>query len=231
MDVRSDVYYKLNITAKYFLKGDKPVKKIALIVVLALTLVLSMRQVHAADTVPHLMNYQGRLTDNDGTALTGIKEITFKVYSASAGGTLVWGPHTQALFLDSNGYFNVVLGDDVADPVRNIVEAFGTEDAYLEITKGSKDDTPISPRQQVLSAPYALVAEKVGDLSADAGTGNIGIGTLNPTEKLEVEGTVKATHFKGDGTDITGVSSIWSTSGANSTNTYYLESYELVCLL
>lgn len=38
-----------------------------------------------------------------------------------------------------------------------------------------------------------------------AGTGNVGIGTATPSEKLEVVGNVKATKFKGDGSELTNV--------------------------
>lgn len=38
-----------------------------------------------------------------------------------------------------------------------------------------------------------------------AGTGDVGIGTATPSEKLEVAGNVKATKFKGDGSELTNV--------------------------
>lgn len=37
------------------------------------------------------------------------------------------------------------------------------------------------------------------------GSGNVGIGTATPSEKLEVAGNVKATKFKGDGSELTNV--------------------------
>jgi microcystin-dependent protein len=51
--------------------------------------------------------------------------------------------------------------------------------------------------------------------------GNIGVGTTNPSQKLDVNGTVKATTFQGDGSLLTGLpvtSSQWSTTG---TTVYY----------
>lgn len=38
-----------------------------------------------------------------------------------------------------------------------------------------------------------------------SGSGNVGIGTATPSEKLEVVGNVKATKFKGDGSELTNV--------------------------
>lgn len=73
---------------------------------------------------------------------------------------------------------------------------------------GSDDDTPDDDSE----VPDNISIDN-NRLFAPVGTGNVGIGTRLPTEKLEVAGTVKATAFEGDGSNISGVaatSAPWS---------------------
>lgn len=52
-----------------------------------------------------------------------------------------------------------------------------------------------------------------GDVILNGYSGNVGIATTSPTEKLEVNGTVKATAFMGDGSQLTGISAgVWDES-------------------
>ncbi|MFH1148211.1 MAG: hypothetical protein V1736_10960 [Pseudomonadota bacterium] len=111
-----------------------------------------------AASVPQLVNYQGMLTDAQGAPLeTKEYKLSFSIYSVSLGGTAVWGPQVFDSVPVVRGHFNVILGPkDTSN--RDIANAFTTSNAYLEIKVG--DSTPIAPRQQVLSTPYALQAEK-----------------------------------------------------------------------
>lgn len=118
-----------------------------------------------AQSVPALINYQGRIQNSNGTVPpTADYELSFRIYDAAHGGTLIWGP--QVFYGTSGpgkgpkipmvqGYFNVMLGQvDTAN--RSIVSAFSNAARYLEFQVGTNN--PIIPRQQLLSAPYALRA-------------------------------------------------------------------------
>jgi hypothetical protein len=119
----------------------------------------------AAQTVPSLINYQGQVLGADGNPLaTGDYTLTFQIFDTAEGGTLIWGPQV----LDGagglghgpkipvvQGYFNVMLGP-VDTAARPLSGAFQAAARFLEIKVGTNN--PISPRQQVLSAPYALNA-------------------------------------------------------------------------
>ena len=123
-----------------------------------------------------------------------------------------------------NGSFSVYLGNGdgsyqgskVTDGIP--AEVFTRHAArYLGI-KIADSPTEMIPRQSLASVPYAYVADLareaenlMGQVTVDASSGNVGIGKLSPSEKLEVNGsikaagTVKATSLEGNGSKITGI--------------------------
>lgn len=116
-----------------------------------------------AQSVPPLLNYQGQLANATGQPLaTGSYDLSFSIYAAPCGSppcgdVPVWGPQTIAAAV-VDGVFNVVLSNDGdGDPVS---DAFGEASRYIQVTVDG--GAPILPRQQVLSAPFAFVAEALG---------------------------------------------------------------------
>lgn len=103
-------------------------------------------------TVPHLINYQGRLTDKDNKPLEGNYTITFRIYDAESGGNMLWD-EMQTVQIQK-GIFNILLGS-----VANLGIPF--DKAYfLEIKVG---DEVMTPRQRITSAAYSLRAESITD--------------------------------------------------------------------
>ena len=82
-------------------------------------------------------------------------------------------------------------GADVASSGNAIlnVEGVATETDYIDmyVSGGSNAKRPLVLQNN------------------SSGSGNVGIGTATPSEKLEVVGNVKATKFKGDGSELTNV--------------------------
>ena len=116
-----------------------------------------------AASVPQLINYQGRLTDANGVGLTGTKRLEFNVYDAATGGNIVWGIQIIDDIPLVDGHFNVILSTD--NQGRSIANAFKSKNRYIAIKVGEPHTDlsgipEISPRQQILSAPYALQAER-----------------------------------------------------------------------
>lgn len=101
------------------------------------------------------ISYQGRLTSSGGTPLTGTYTMRFVVYNASVAGSALWDSGNMSISVQ-NGLFNVKLGVDQAD--------FNGQALWLSILV---DGQTLSPRQEILPAPYALSlrpgAEIVGE--------------------------------------------------------------------
>ncbi len=152
-------------------------------IIIFLLLLFSAASSHAA-SVPSYINYQGMLTDAAGQPeTTGIKKLTFNIYDAATGGNLVWGPQVFTTVPVINGTFNIILGEkDTA--LRPIVDAFNTDARFLGIIVDEVDQsvgTEIVPRQQILSAPYAIQAEKAETAAFSTHHSNIiPVGMLAP---------------------------------------------------
>jgi hypothetical protein len=140
--------------------------------VLAAILCLSIGAL--AQSVPSLINYQGRLTDQTGAPLpSGSYTIQFRVWdspSATNATDLIWAQQ-QSVIIQSNGVFDAILGSlggtsvsGVTPAVNDLSYAFTGNNRFLGVTVVSNasgtiaNPTEILPRQQLLSVPYALKA-------------------------------------------------------------------------
>lgn len=103
--------------------------------------------------VPHLINYQGRLTDSSGTPLNGSYSLTFRIYDAETAGNLLW-EETHSGVVIQKGIFSVLLGS-----VKNLDDLPFNKQYYLEIKVGNE---VLSPRQIIASAAYAIAGVPPG---------------------------------------------------------------------
>ena len=116
-----------------------------------------------AFAAPTKLAQQGRLLDADSQPLTGTHALVFRLFDAATEGTEVWQEDRIVPF--EEGYYSVVLGEQVA--LSDLLFAAGS--IWLEL---SVDGEVLSPRQEIVSVPYALrasVAEAVegGPVDAD----------------------------------------------------------------
>ena len=130
--------------------------------------------VSAWGTPPSLINFQGTLTDNAGVPMaSGTYTIEFRIWNKAVANDpeeqLVWGRSYDITLV--NGRFNVILGDDrgtdiVGAAVNDIAYAFADAERFFGITPTHFGEVEIpeaqelAPRQQILSAPYAVQAKK-----------------------------------------------------------------------
>lgn len=130
--------------------------------------------------VPNLIDYQGRLTDDNGDPVTGNVSITFSIYDVETGGTALW-TETQGSIDVEAGLFQVSLGSSSRFLPDSL---FDDPDRWLGINVAG--DGEMSPRTKIASVPYAITD---GDWTVDGDniyrtTGNIGVGTTNPEKKF-----------------------------------------------
>lgn len=105
--------------------------------------------------IPKIINYQGKLTDNVGGAVSdGNYSMTFTIYDAISGGNSLWTSGSQTVAV-AQGLFTYRLGSNVTIP--DTVFSTGTN-RYLGIQVGA--DAELSPRSQILASAYSFQALK-----------------------------------------------------------------------
>ncbi len=115
----------------------------------------------SADINPQI-NFQGKLTNPDGTNVTnGTYSIVFSIYTVSSGGSSVW-TETQSSVSVTDGIFRVSLGS--ITPLPGSVD-FNSNSLHLGIQVGA--DAEMTPRVQFTAAPYAFNSQRLGGLTAD----------------------------------------------------------------
>lgn len=125
-----------------------------------------------AATPPPFLNYQGVLRDANGVPITGTRDMTFRFFDdPNAGSEILVDSHTgSGTVAVDGGLFNVTLGGGV------VTDGAGTG-TYTDLGAVSRDygqvwlqiqvaGEVLSPRVQVVSAPYALNAANLAGKAA-----------------------------------------------------------------
>jgi hypothetical protein len=95
--------------------------------------------------------YQGRL-QNNGSPANGTYNLTFSLFNVSGGGSAVAGPVNTNGVVVTNGLFTVTIDFGAG--------VFTGQTNWLQIgveTNGASSFTTLTPRQQLIPTPYAIL--------------------------------------------------------------------------
>lgn len=113
-----------------------------------------------AQDVPGVLNYQGRLLQNDSSQapIDGTLTMVFRIHATPTGAAALWSESWPAVTVNS-GIFSVLLGSN-GSPLTPAVFTGGDE-RYLEIEVNGET---LAPRQQLGAVGWAGQAENSSEL-------------------------------------------------------------------
>ncbi len=145
---------------------------------------------YAQQSVPDAINYQGTLIEptTGDPAAEGTYVVEFRIFGSPSGGSVIWAKRF-AINVITNGLFNVLISDNgspsnLSPTEPFLADAFGEALRFLElaiVTDPGGDlpsPLPLSPRQRLVSAPFAMQAEHAHQatvanaLQGDGGAGD-----------------------------------------------------------
>ncbi len=112
-----------------------------------------------AMAVPANITQQGRLLDDGGKPLTGSHTLHFTLYDAASSGATLWEGEVDVDLGDS-GFYSVVLGSESNPLDKSKLQG---DEAWLGLSVDGGDE--MSPRLQITSVPYALVAGRADSVA------------------------------------------------------------------
>ena len=109
-----------------------------------------------AASTPLTLAHQGYLTDAEGEAVTDTVSITFRLWDQSQGGVELWSEIKSVDVV--RGAYSTILGGE--NPIADVLRENSTLWLEMEL-----EGETLTPRQQVVSAPFAVVADTATSLS------------------------------------------------------------------
>jgi hypothetical protein len=117
-----------------------------------------------AGAPPTLINYQGRLTDDLGVAVSDTVTMRFSIFDGATSPTGLW-TETHLVTVDQ-GVYSLLLGGSTALPEAEMA----LPDLFMEI---SVDGEILAPRSPITSVPSAISAERLGSERLEVGSRNL----------------------------------------------------------